>query len=328
MLYAGEAESNHSNSELPDYQPDLIWPHQNDLPAAERSIKDVGVELTAYFLGNELTIKKKLAGIGVFVHELGHALGLPDWYCTNNSYGGDDAFGCWSVMDVGCYINNLWAPIGYTAYERSYMGWLDISTLQQSGHVKLAKPYEDNYSHVFYINNNIEDTEYFILENRQPSLWYPEQATYSDEENTLTFGAGLMLTRYAYGHQVWLADAPNNDQTAKRGFMITADGKKLAHSAQQSNLYGNGVNTISGQKFYSGKAWNATLSNITKNADGTIEFDLQLGGGTGISDVKSLDGIPSDATCYDLQGRPVSQPRHGLNICNGKKVVKKQPAFP
>ena len=98
MLYAGEAESNHSNPEEPDFQPDLIWPHQDILPDSIRTIKDVDVTLNGYFVGNELDQHKELAGIGVFVHELGHALGLPDWYCTDGKYSGDDAFGGWSVI--------------------------------------------------------------------------------------------------------------------------------------------------------------------------------------------------------------------------------------
>lgn len=102
--------------------------------------------------------------------------------------------------------------------------------------------------------------------------------------------------------------------------MKATKGAKLNRSAKETNLFGNGVNTISGMKFLSGAAWNATLSNITKNNDGTVEFDLALGSATGISNVATADDS-RQATCYDLQGRPVSQPRRGLYICNGRKVV-------
>ena len=319
ILYAGEAESNHAAP--PNHQPDLIWPHQNIMQANERYITGVDVYLNSYFMGNEISSDgKSLAGIGTFVHELGHSLGLPDWYCTNGSYTKDNAFGAWSVMDNGCYANNLWTPIGYTAYERSYMGWLEVPIITESGYCKLAKPYDEKDCAVFYINGNVNDTEYFIIETRYPSLWYPAQAENFSFLSPLNFGSGLMLSRYAYDQTDWLYDRPNNVQNAKRGLMITADGEKLNYSAHQSNLFGNGVNNISGLKFMSGKAWNTTISNIKKNSDGSIEFDLDLGE-TGIKMVDNSQ--PMIDVYYDLQGRRVDNPSKGIYINNGKKIVIK-----
>lgn len=318
ILYAGESETNHSAP--PDYQPDLLWPHQNIMTTKDRYITGADVYLNSYFVGNEISGDgKSLEGIGTFVHELGHSLGLPDWYCTNGSYNKDDAFGAWSVMDNGCYVNKSWTPIGYTAYERSYMGWWDVPTYTESGHYKLAKPYDENDCAVFYINGDVNyDTEYFIIESRYPSLWYPAQAENFETMPPLNYGSGLLLSRYAYNQTEWFDDRPNNIKDAKRGLMITADGKKLYYSANQSNLFGNGVNTISGQRFLSGKTWNATISNITKNSDGSIEFDLDLGE-TGIKTVDNSQ-LAVDVY-YDLQGRRVDNPSKGIYIKNGKKKV-------
>lgn len=71
-------------------------------------------------------------GIGVFVHEFGHALGLPDFYCTDYSYENNAGFGMYDVMDQGAYYG-LYArmPVGYTAYEKSFMGWLQIPELTE-----------------------------------------------------------------------------------------------------------------------------------------------------------------------------------------------------
>ena len=319
ILFAGESEANHSTP--PDFQPDFLWPHQNLMQTNERYITDVDVNLNSYFIGNELSDDgKSLAGIGVFVHELGHSLGLPDWYCTNGSYNRDDAFGSWSVMDNGCYANNMWTPIGYTAYERSYMGWWDVPYYTESGHVILAKPYDENDCAVFFINGNINDTEYFIVESRYPSLWYPAQAGNHDSFAPLSYGSGLMLSRFAYDQNLWILDSPNNVQNAKRGLMITADGEKLHYMAHESNLFGNGVNNISGLKFLSGKAWNATINNIKKNSNGSIEFDLDLGE-TGIKTID--DSQLTVDVYYDLQGRRVDNPSKGIYIKNGKKTVIK-----
>jgi len=323
MLYAGEAESNHANEMADDYQPDLLWPHQNDIKPNRKYVEAAGVNVNAYFVGNELSIDgQTLAGIGVFVHELGHALGLPDWYCTDNSYRGDDAYGMWSVMDSGCYVGEIWKPIGYTAYERSYMGWWSIPTYTESGHIKLNKPYEANDCAVFYINNDVEDTEYFILESRYPSRWYPTDTTQAPEYR-VAFGSGLMVSRFAYDKEWWNADAPNNVKDMKRGLMITADGERLNVLAYESHLFGNGVNEIKGLKFYSGKAWDATISNITKNSDGSLEFDLVLGSGTGIENVEATDDEADGQPRYNLMGQRVGSDHRGIVVYKGKKYVRR-----
>jgi len=344
LLFAGSAESEHS-----DDQPDLIWPHQLDMGKYEyngvltdfRTVKLSDTEtvtLNSYFVGQELTDYKTstgatvegLAGIGIMVHELGHALGLPDWYATRNdpetglepkTYANN--FGDWSVMDTGPYCggNAYWTPMGYTAYERSYLGWWSIGSVDQSGPCKLTAPYTsapgttDNIAGdclLFRRSNDVKDAgfkEYFIIETRQPATWYPND-----------LGTGLLLTRYSYDEQAWKDDAPNNVMAKRRARVITADGMELNYNAANSNLYGNGVNTISGQKFMSGAAWDVTISNIKKNTDGSVEFDLQLPT-DGIETVKTSK--LTDDSYYDLQGRRVDQPTKGLYIHNGKKVVIK-----
>jgi len=329
FLYAGEAESNHANKNAEDYQPDLLWPHELDIDKDIELPGGVTVNLNSYFIGNELAKDgKSLAGIGTFVHELGHALGLPDWYCTDPSlrYHGDDAFGHWSTMDSGSYVGDSWTPMGYTAYERSYMGWLDIPTITKSGHVKLGKPYEKNYCAVFFCeDDNEEDTEYFIIESRYPSTWYPKATEKVFEDDDIRYGSGLMLSRFAFDEDEWLDDGPNNEKDAKRAMMITADGEPLNRSAFQDELFGNGVSTISGKKFLSGIAWDVTISNITKNSDGSIEFDLDLGT-TGIEELKNgrIEELKSSDAWYDLQGRRLQgQPtQKGVYLYKGKKVIK------
>ena len=343
LLFAGSAESEHSVD-----QPDLIWPHQLDMATYKyngvhtdfRTVKLSDTEtvtLNSYFVGQELTDYKTsmgatvtgLAGIGIMVHELGHALGLPDWYATRNdpetglepkTYANN--FGDWSVMDTGPYCggNAYWTPMGYTAYERSYLGWWSIGSVAQSGSCKLGAPYTlapetDNIAGdclLFRRSNDVKDAgfkEYFIIETRQPAIWYPND-----------LGTGLLLTRYSYDEQAWKDDAPNNVMAKRRARVITADGMELNYNAANSNLYGNGVNTISGQKFMSGADWGVTISNIKKNTDGSVEFDLQLPT-DGIETVKTSK--LTDDSYYDLQGRRVDQPTKGLYIYKGKKVVIK-----
>lgn len=345
LIYAGDAESNHDTES--DRQPDLIWPHQMDMTNDVENHKDwrevklsdsETVNLNAYFVGNEVVEYPKdgggtvtgLTGIAVIVHELGHALGLPDWYATGNDpeTGNEpptdnDPFGFWSVMDTGPYVGDdgYWTPIGYTAYERSYLGWWQIGSYGESNHYSLYAPYtiypgggDVAGDCLVFRRDNDENSEgykeYFIIETRQPSTWYPSY-----------LGSGLMLTRYAYNETDWVYDRPNNVFAKRRGIIITADGAKLRFGASNANLYGNGVNTISGLKFMSGADWGVTISNIQKNSDGSVEFDLKMPT-SGINAVKDISKSTANDVIYDLQGRRIGSATKGIYIKNGKKFVK------
>lgn len=37
--------------------------------------------------------------------------------------------GYWDLLDYGQYYQNGYRPVEYSAYERSYMGWLDVKEL-------------------------------------------------------------------------------------------------------------------------------------------------------------------------------------------------------
>ena len=323
MLYAGVGEMQKPEN------PDLLWPHQFDYRGQGTEIEGIvegkTVHLSSYFVGNELTLlqqdegpaQERLMGIGVFCHELGHALGLPDWYCTDDAvekqYPNDDAFGNWSTMDRGCYEGDAWAPVGYTAYERSYMGWLGLSTFKEKGSYTLTAPFGTQYA--FYIpkTDDVNDPEYFIVETRAPSTWFPESQ-----------GTGLMVSRYAYNQDAWVNDEPNNDKLNKRGFMITANGMKINYNAFPANLFGNGVNSVSGLKYHSGAAATFTISNIKKNSDGSVTFDFDPGTGTGIT-LPTSDLSRQSSAWYDLQGRLLqgTPTANGVYIHNGKKTIIK-----
>ena len=88
-------------------------------------------------------------GMGVFCHEFGHALGLPDFYNTDPAVTlSRNPFGYWSIMDAGPYVNNANAPIGYTAYERSYLGWLKLKELTSPQTVKLDPISNKDFRHM------------------------------------------------------------------------------------------------------------------------------------------------------------------------------------
>ena len=267
ILYAGYGEATGHwvyNESTGNWEEDdtenTVWPCEVDC-----NMTMSGTKFNSYFVGNELYYDDTLMGMGVFCHEAGHALGLPDFYCTDYSYSKDDPFSNWSIMDCGAYVNDARAPIGYTAYERSYLGWLDIPTYT-AGEYQNLDPYTNTNGTTAVKVATSSSTEYFILENRQPGTWYPED-----------MGSGLLVSRFAYNQTAWDNNTLNNTKNKKRAKIVAADGAALYYSGDQANLYGNGVNSITSLTRYSSGTVNPQISTITKNSDGTITLNVEAG---------------------------------------------------
>lgn len=255
MFYAGPGEATGGSD-------DTLWPCEWD------DVEDnVGygtyqdVHFNSFFIGNEL-MGSDIMGIGVFCHEFGHALGLPDFYVTNDSYQNDDPFGNWSIMDTGAYVGDSYAPIGYNAYERSYMGWLNLKEIDNDEEeITLQSPAGTFEESAYIIRNG--STETFIFENRQPGTWYPSN-----------YGSGVLVSRIAYSSYQWSYNTLNNVQSKKRACVLTANGAKLYYSASSANLYGGSKTSIGSLSTYSGGTIDAGIENITKNGDGTITLTI------------------------------------------------------
>jgi immune inhibitor A len=80
----------------------------------------------------DYTTEPENGGLGVFAHEFGHDLGLPDLYDTS---GGDNTTGFWTLMSGGSWLNRGGDSIGTTPgymgpWEKLMMGWLDYEVVQ------------------------------------------------------------------------------------------------------------------------------------------------------------------------------------------------------
>ncbi|HEU0040961.1 MAG TPA: immune inhibitor A domain-containing protein, partial [Jiangellaceae bacterium] len=83
-----------------------------------------------YWLG-DYTTEPENGGLGVFSHEFGHDLGLPDLYDTA---GGDNGTAFWTLMSGGSWLNHGTDSIGTTPgymgpWEKLQLGWLDYKTV-------------------------------------------------------------------------------------------------------------------------------------------------------------------------------------------------------
>ncbi|MBM0237581.1 immune inhibitor A [Micromonospora sp. ATA32] len=88
-------------------------------------IGDTGMWIRDY------TTEPENGGLGVFAHEYGHDLGLPDLYDTA---GGDNGVGFWSLMSSGSWLNHGTDDIGSTPgymdpWSKLFLGWLNYTTV-------------------------------------------------------------------------------------------------------------------------------------------------------------------------------------------------------
>jgi immune inhibitor A len=101
-----------------------------------------------YWIG-DYTVEPEDGGLGVFAHEFGHDLGLPDFYDTA---GGENGTAFWTLMNSGSWLGHADNGIGTTpgllgAEEKLFLGWLDYSEVD-AGHsgTFILGPSQNTYS--------------------------------------------------------------------------------------------------------------------------------------------------------------------------------------
>lgn len=109
-----------------------------------------------------------LIDIGVFCHEFGHALGLPDLYDTDYSSSG---IGRWGLMSGGSYGGDGQhsdTPVHMTAWSKAQLGWIEPQVINEGEISKDIASSTENGDQVYKLLINGQDgPEYFLIENRQ-----------------------------------------------------------------------------------------------------------------------------------------------------------------
>ena len=160
----GEADSGDPND---------LWPCSWNLMQAKDTLLCDGKYIGGFACSNELRTNDNDAstvptGIGTFVHEFGHVLGLPDMYDTQYNMLSFTS-GYVDLMDKGSYANDSRTPPNLSGYERCVLGWATPKVLDmQADSVLTLKPVISG--DVLQIKTKNPDENYF-LENRQLEGW-------------------------------------------------------------------------------------------------------------------------------------------------------------
>jgi immune inhibitor A len=114
-------------------------------PSPEFLIGGIQIGESSYWL-NKYVINPENGGVGVFAHEFGHDLGLPDLY----DYTGENSTGFWTMMSSGSWLsdNNEYIgtePSHFGVWEKFQLGWLnyEVAFAGQKSEHKLG-PAETN----------------------------------------------------------------------------------------------------------------------------------------------------------------------------------------
>jgi M6 family metalloprotease-like protein len=288
FIFAGPGENQSGISK------EHIWPKENPDGG---TVGDT--EIGCYACCGELTYDE-FAGIGTFCHELSHALGLTDTYDYNGvAYG----MGYWDLMDSGCYNKNDQAPCDYTAYQKDFMGWRDIVTIDPSVKQTLTlKPISDGGVGYKIVNPENVD-EYYIIENRQNLNWDKYVGLSTD---VFGYHHGMTVCHIDYSYEAWTNNIVNCDASHQRMTLVPGDGELTptteytsgAISAEEfingiggdvfpGNAYADQLKGVKMPLFTSAGHCSYSLNDIWEHSDGTVTVKI------GFTDILDRPSIKS-----------------------------------
>lgn len=289
VVYAGNGEHDTAN------QPNLIWPHMDNLANYKEQLTLDGVTINTYACASELNGDKTLSGIGTFCHEFSHCMGFPDMYDTASD-GNNFGMGSWDLMDYGSYNGYGYVPAGYSGYEKMVCGWTTPIELDKPMTVNGMERLAD-MGQTYIIYNKGNRNEYYILENRQQSGF-----------DKYLPGSGLLIERVDYDKDIWDWNAVN---TTNGGYYPEGSSTPSYNDHQRITIFhannieydGNNatypyasLDSLTDSSQPAATVWNANADGtylmhcrvygITQNADGTVAFSFGWadGNATGTND--------------------------------------------
>jgi len=302
VLFAGHGEAQGGD-------PECFWPAMKDLSNSVYDIFD-GKYISRAFCSCELAggSGTVLDGIGTFVHEFSHVLGLPDIY-DSSSFGGY-GMGHYDVMCFGPYNQDGCCPAGYTALDRYTVGWLEPEVLEgRMEDVGLESLSSSNKA--YFIVNPANPTEYYTLENRQPEKW-----------DMGLPGHGLVISYVNYVPNLWKNNTVNALRTVSYEHVriVAADGH-WSDKDEASDVFpgDGGLNTEFSDTSSPAAVWQSDKSkigqpvtNIRQDDSGKILFDFGVSDSGIAAPVADLQAevyggegcviAPAEAKVYDVCG--------------------------
>lgn len=377
VIYAGYGESTGGPEET-------IWPKSGPLSLTELiydeekqdsvsvPIKYDDKEICRYGVNPELNYSPgatrvvfkrvpQINGIGLFCHEFSHCMNLPDFYPRYKSVQnyGNPAMEYWDLMDSGEYGGSYYFPYkeqelrlyggywptAYTAWEREYMGWLEMDVLTDDNAGELIEliniDKNGGKAYKIFPDDDINGNEYVFIQNIQSSKW---NSWLGD-----SIGHGMLVTYVCYDENAFSLDKNayyrvNDIKDKSRMTIVPADGQfisyYLANDVNDPYTQEEYIASHHGDPFpgtsnvhqltsihmiWSNQDMEKPLLNIREN-NGVVSF-YYLFGPQIATDIQQtdIDSNTKETKIYTLDGRYVGKSTRGLAkgvyVINGKKTV-------
>lgn len=276
------------------------------------------IRIEDYVVQPALNKKGARIEVGVFCHEYGHALGLPDLYDRTPSPTANSAgLGHWCLMAAGNYGgngSNAARPTFMSAWARELLGWADVQLVTGSGPLNVEPTIARNRVYRF---NTDDPDEYFLMELRDPAwklegaykdrinwdadlpergvaIWHVDNRVGRYIANGTQFNPRWPFSPYDQGQN----DSPTRATFDNSAFEIThalvalveANGKEeLAYNRKRVNSghlwvsgkkFGDDPKFVAGSRAYSGKETGIGISEFALNKY-SIVVDLTPPSGNG-----------------------------------------------
>ncbi len=195
--------------------------------------------------------------VGVFCHEFGHTIGLPDLYDISENPGPAVGLGDWSLMATGVWLNDGRTPAHLDAWSKATLGFVDPVAPESNVSGVTLPPVEESPTVYKIWTNGRPEREYFLAEFRTRTgfdaelpgtgvLVYhvDESVRLQDDPNhykvTLVQADGLRQLEMQYGNYGDTGD-PFPGATSNRFFTPFSDPNSLAYDGTDSQVSLTGI---------------------------------------------------------------------------------------
>lgn len=304
----------------PLYGTDAIWSHRWAAQVGGRACPFNAFEVNSTRIGQgglssgqtipenltnycvyDYTIQPENGGLGVFAHEYGHDLGLPDLYDTSGNTGGaENSTGFWTLMSSGANIgdggpNGIGdAPTDLGAWEKFQLGWLnyEVAFAGAKSEHKLG-PAESNTKQAQGLFVVLPDKQVDVdLGDPADGATFFFSGAGDNLDNTMTksvtVGAGAFIAKARYDIETDFdyAYLTVNGNPVETNLSTDADPNGENHgNGITGTTGGNWVNLTANLAAFSGQTVTVGFEYVTDG--GVVESGFQV-------DAITLDGVKHD----------------------------------